>query len=108
MPGQAGARGAAANQFIDDDRMKVMDGVGLHRCGVFPAKPERRKAAFHFADGKANLFLQPIRAEIAVAHDPLGITPAPAARLGAAGDDEARRRFCSLPLARAREGEGVK
>src|SRR5260370_13992502 len=88
MPGQARTGGAAPDQFVRHHRMEVMHGIGLHRRGVFPAEPERAETAFHFADRKPNLFLESFGAEVAVAHDTLGIAAAAAAQFGAAGDDE--------------------
>ena len=38
MPGQTRSRGAAADQFIGEHRMEIMDGVGLHLRCVLPAK----------------------------------------------------------------------
>src|ERR1700730_14149571 len=106
MPGQAGWRGAAADQFIRHGWMEVMHGVGLHRRGVFPAESERAETAFHRSNGEPNFFSQAFRAKVAVTHDTLGIASAPLTRFGAAGDDECRRRAC--PLARAGEGECIK
>jgi len=65
MPGQAGTRGATADQLIDHDGMKVMYSVSLYRRRVLPAEGERSQAAFHFPDRKSNLLLQTSRAEIA-------------------------------------------
>src|ERR1700736_2653192 len=50
MPGQAGARGAAAYQCIGKDGMKVVDGVGLRRRRIRPTEPELAHALFHDAD----------------------------------------------------------
>src|SRR5258708_24147148 len=108
MPGQAGTRGAAADQFIDNRRMKVVHGVGLHRRGVLPTEPERAETVFHFSGGEPDFFPQSVRAEIAVAHDTLGIAPATAARFGAAADDESRRRARSSALAPARQRECLR
>src|SRR5260370_13927120 len=104
MPGQARTGGAAADQLVGHDWMEVMHGIGLHRRDVFPTKPERAETAFHFVHPEPDIFLDPFRAEVAVAHDTLGIAAAAATQFGAAGDHECRR--CAL--ARAREGEGVK
>ena len=88
MPGQARTRGPAAHQFAGHDRVEVMHGIGLHRGGVLPAEPECTKAAFHRSDREPDFFLQAVRAEVAVAHDALGIAPAAFPQFGAAGDDE--------------------
>src|SRR5712671_3643764 len=84
--------------------MKVMDGVGLHGRGVLPAETKRSEAAFHCRDREADLFPQSVRTEVLVAHDTLGIAAAAAARFGAAGDHEGRRRA----LARAGERECIE
>jgi hypothetical protein len=64
--------------------MEVVHGVSLHGRGVVPSEAELAEAALHFADGEANLFAQSVRAEIAVAYNPLGIAAAAATKDGAA------------------------
>ena len=88
MPGQAGARGAAADQFFREDRMEVVHGVGLHRGRILPAEAEFADAAFHGADLVTDLVLQPVGAEVAVAHSTLGIGCPAFERFTAAGDHE--------------------
>src|SRR6267378_8702320 len=109
MPGQAGTRGAAADQFIRHDRMEIMHRIGLHGRRVLPIKSEGAETAPHFADGEPDFLFQSVRTEVAVAHDTLGITAAAAAQFGAAGDYECRRRARTWgPFARARERECVE
>src|SRR5450631_1541972 len=79
--------------------MKVPNGVGLHRRGILPAESERAETVFHFCDREPDFLLHAVRAEVAIAHDTLGIAAAAAARFGAAGDQEGWR------LALARTGE---
>src|SRR5882757_8189895 len=81
-----------------------MHGIGLRRRGVLPGKPERAETAFHLAHREADLFLQPLRADVSVTHDALGIASRAAARLSAARDHKAWRRA----LRRPGEGERIK
>src|ERR1700682_4166735 len=84
--------------------MKVPNGVGLHRRGILPAEPERAETVFHFSDREPDFLPHAVRAEVAIAHDTLGVAAAAAARFGAAGDDEGRR----FALARTRERKRIE
>jgi hypothetical protein len=55
-----------------------------------------------------DLLLQPLRAEVAVAHDPFGIAAGTAARFRAAGNDEIRLCDAALSRKRANERERVE
>src|SRR5438105_952980 len=55
VPGQPGARRAAAHDLVGEKRIEVAHGVDLRRRGVRPAETEYRKAALHLAEDVGRL-----------------------------------------------------
>src|SRR5579871_5281755 len=92
VPSEAATRGPAADQLVGKNGMKIADRIGLHAGRVLPAEAEFREPLFHRMCGEADLFLDPVRGEIAVSHDPLPVSPGPFARFRAAGNDKGWRR----------------
>jgi len=83
--------------------MEVVHGVGLHGVVSFHPKPNSPRRLCISPTVKRT-FSQSVRAEIAVAHNPLGIAAAAVAQFGAAGDHEGRHGG----LGRPREAERIK
>src|SRR5262252_3502088 len=91
VPGQAGARRAAAHDLVGEERIEVAHGVDLRRRGVRPAETERRQPALHLAQDVGRLLAHGLGTTFAAADGAFAVASGPLARLGAARDHEARR-----------------
>ncbi|HEX3944678.1 MAG TPA: hypothetical protein VHW69_11375 [Rhizomicrobium sp.] len=91
MPGQAGMRRAALDDFIGKKWIEVVHGVDLRGGGIAPGEAERRHAPLHLAEHVTRLLAQPIRAGVAEPDDALVVGSVALLRLAAAGDDETGR-----------------
>src|SRR5262249_51624331 len=73
VPGQAGSRGAALHQLISDDMMIIADRVDLRCRCILPAEAEGTHAALHGAHHMADLVLDAVSTEVAIAHGALRV-----------------------------------
>src|SRR5262249_40313784 len=91
VPGQPGARRAAAHDLVGEERIEVAHGVDLRRRGVRPAETEPRQPALHLAENVAPLLAHGLGTTFAAPDGAFAVASAPFPRLGAARDHEARR-----------------
>ena len=99
MPCQPGMSGAAANDLVGEERIKIMHRVDLGGGGVRPGEAECRQAALHVAEHVAGFLAHGIEGRLAAADDAFAVAR-PSSCLRAPGNDEARR------FLRGRHGEG--
>ena len=103
IAGGAEARGGAGPYPERIGRYRDLSPDGLKEKVRFTSGEMLRRltefgeAVVHRANRKADFFPQTVGRHIAVAHDALGIAAGAAARFGAAGDHERRRRDGSRP-----------
>src|SRR5215472_18555831 len=91
VPGQPGARRAAAHDLVAEKRIEVAHGVDLRRRGVRPAETEYCKAALHFAEHVARLLAHRLGTAFAAPDGAFAVASTSLPGLGAARDHEARR-----------------
>src|SRR6185295_3232960 len=104
VPCEPGAGGAAANDLVSEERVKIVHRVDLGRRGVAPAAAEEAEPPLHLAQHEDGLLAHRLGAGLAMADRALVVEGTALAGFTAAGDDEGRRR----PLRRHREAEGVE
>ena len=104
VPGQAGARRAAAHDLVGEERMQVVHRVDLRGGRVGPAEAEQRQPPLHLAQHVARLFAHRVRRGFAEPHRVIAVLPLPSS----ASPLPATTKVGSGPLRRDREAERME